>query len=434
MNSDSHLSDTSVCQQTSSDLSTAPVGIRPLSRAIGLAVLFGLIFGVGFFLWPMDLSECFRDGLQATEVNDWKQVRSCIDQLLQDEQFHEHAALLQALELRARKRLEEALVAFSKAQTHPDTREIAFFAAARLLYDAGQFSQAIHMCHQLLSWNPENTESRRLLAAAYYDVGAMVPAINELRVLIEQQPKDHRPHYMQASILQDFERFEDAALAYEQAALRLRGASVVRDEVLAGWGTCLVRLRRYERALEVMKPAEPWPEIETQRSMALFALRQHDAALLAAESALSKSPLHPEAATVAAQCYELAGDVSDGIALLQKAAAKHPYELELQLRLADMLGTVGQTEAALEHRRLAGEITEYRRDFSHKQQALIQDDSNPLLRFEIGQLAEKLGKIDIARGWFKAAAGMANASDDVRNYWQQFQITHPEFGTSPLTY
>ncbi|MGB4710018.1 MAG: tetratricopeptide repeat protein [Fuerstiella sp.] len=433
MKPDSHQNKPTSIQQAPAGSTDIPQESRGLLRRSAILALCGIATSLAVWLWPVDLSRQFQTGLDAAEQGEWKTVRSCVKQLQQNHEFQEHAVLLQALELLARKRPEEALIAFSKARTHPDTREIAFKEAARLLYDAGQFSQTIQMCQQVLFWNPECTETRRLLAAAYYDIGAMVQAINALSVLIEQQPRDHRPHYMQASILHDFERFEDAALAYEQAALRLDGASIVRDEVLAGWGACLIRLRRHEQALRVMQPAGHWPEVETQRALAHFALRHHDAALTAAESALKELPLHPEAAAVAAQCYELAGNVAKGISLLQQAAAKHPYELELQLRLADMLGADGQTEAALQHRQLAGQITDYRRDFSHKQQALIHDDDDPQLRFEIGQLAEKLGKIDIARSWFKAAVGMTNASEEIRSYWQQFQAMHPNFPASPAT-
>ena len=199
----------------------------------------------------------------------------------------------------------------------------------------------------------------------------------------------------------------------------------MKDEILAGWGACLVRLRRHEEALEVLKPAGNWPDVETQRAVALFELRRPVEALEAAESALRKQPLHPEAATVAARCYELRGEADRGIEVLQAAAAEHPYELEIHLRLADMLSANGQPKAGLEHRRIAAEISEYRRDFSHKQQALVHDDNDAQLRFEIAELAEKLGKIEIARSWLRAAAGMSTATDDIRSYWQQFQERFP---------
>ncbi len=392
--------------------------------SVALAVVGGT---VGFLCWPesIDSSTRFETGLAAVKRQDWKTVRRCAHQLQQDDDFQAHASLLHGYDLMAAGQAEDAFVTFSQANSHPETREFAYHEAASMLYESGQFSQTILMCRQVLEWNASRTDTQRLLAAAYYDIGAMVQAISTLQVVIEQQPDDYRPHYMQATILHDFERFEDAALAYEQASWRLSQNTSARDEVLAGWGACLVRLRRYEEALKAMKPAGNGPEVEAQRAAALFSLRQSEAALKAAESALLQRPLHPEAVAVAAQCYELSGDGSRGITLLQQAAEAHPHQLELHVRLAEMLGANGQGEEALEHRKIAAKISEDRREFSHRQQALVHDETDASLRFEIAQLAVRLGKIEIARSWLRAAVGMASAKDEIRDYWQQFQQQYP---------
>ena len=410
---------------TSHNSGEASWASRRVWLALVVLVTIGTIVGSVFWPKPIDLSERFQTGLEAVQRGDWNTVRLCAHRLLQDDEHRAHAALLQAYEQLAFGQSEAAFVTFSEATSNPDTRELAYHEAASILYEAGQFSRTILMCRQVLEWNSGRTDSQRLLAAAYYDIGAMVSAINTLKVVAEQQPNDHRPHYMEASILHDFERFEDAAIAYEEAAKRVPQDSPARDEILVGWGECLVRLRRHAEAIEAMDPASSGPEVDAQRSVALFALRQPDAALRAAESALTRQPHHPEAVAVASQCYERNGDVERGIALLREAADLHPHELEVHLRLADMLGANGQLDAALEHRTIAATISEYRRDFSHMQQAMVHNDDDANLRFEIAQLAEQLGKIEIARSWLRAAVGMASATDEIRSFWQQFHERHP---------
>lgn len=402
---------------------------RQSSRGVWLWLVALAVVGViiGFAMWPrsIDPAERFQTGLEAVQRGDWKTVRLCAHHLQQDNDHQAHAFLLQGYDLRAAEQSEDAFVTFSKANSHPETREFAYHEAASILYEAGEFGQTILMCRQVLEWNSARTDTQRLLAAAYYDIGAMVQATNTLQVVIDQEPDDYRPHYMQAAILHDFERLDDAALAYEQAAKRLPQDSTARDEVLAGWGKCLVRLRRHEEALAAMTTAANVPDVEAQRAVALFALRQPESALKAAESALRQRPLHPEAVTVAAQCYERSSDAKRGIALLQLAVDAHPHELELHLRLADMLGANGQSGGALEHRQIAAEISEYRREFSHKQQALVHDENDAGLRFEIAQLAEQLGKIEVARSWLRAAVGMASVTDEIRSYFELFEQRHP---------
>ena len=398
--------------------------------------LIGLLLAGGltvFSFWPKvtSPSERFQTGLEAARKGDWETVRLCSHRLLQDDKHLAHAYLLQGYELRARGQLEEAFLTFSKANSHPETRELSYHQAAGILYETGQFSQTILMCRQVLEWNSAHTDSYRLLAAAYYDIGAMVQAIDTLKVVAEQQPDDYRPHYMEASILHDFERFEDATLAYEQAAKRLPQNSPASTEILVGWGECLVRLRRHLEALDILQPAANTLEAEVQRAVALFALRKPEAALKSAEFALTQRPLHPEAAAVASQCYEQNGEIDRGIKLLEQAADSHPHELELHLRLAEMLSAVGKTKDALKHRKIAASISEHRRDFSHKQQALVHNDNDANLRFEIAQLAEQLGKIEIARSWLRAAIGMKSTTDEIRSDWQRFNEQHPATHDSP---
>lgn len=392
-----------------------------------LIVALTAVCGLVFFLWSWlpDPENQFHSGLTAVKKHDWQSVRECSEQLLANDRYRAHGFLLQGFAHRSDGQFEKAFVAFNKAGDHVDTRETAYQEAASMLYEAEQYSQTIALCQQVLQWNPKRQDSLRLLAAAYYDIGAMAPAISTLQRVIDEAPDDHRPHYMQASILQDFEHFDDAVLAYEQAAKRITSASTVRDEVLAGWGACLVRLRRPAEALEVMQTASNWPEIETQRAVALFALRQPEAALQSAESALQQCPSAPEAVAVAAQCYELSGETERGLSMLKEAAALHPLELELQLRLAEMLSSNGQPEAALKHRQIAAEISNDRRDFSHKQQALVSNENNAALRFEIAQIAERLGKIELAGSWLRAAVGMSDATEEIRTYRRQFHERHP---------
>lgn len=399
-------------------------GLVALLLACGLTVIS---------FWPESIapSEQFQSGLDAVRKGDWKAVRMCAHRLLLDDQYQAHAYLLQGYELRAQGQLDEAFLTFSNANSHPETREKSYYEAASILYETGQFSQTILMCRQILEWNPDQTDACRLLAAAYYDIGAMVQAIDTLKVVANQAPDDHRPHYMEASILHDFERFEDATLAFEQAAKRLPLNSPARDEVLIGWGECLVRLRRHEEALEVLKPVSNNPEVEVQRAIASFALLRPQAALKSAESALAQRPMHPEAVAVAAQCYEQNGEINRGLALLKQAAELHPHELELHLRLAEMLSATEQTDEALKHRKTAASISEYRRDFSHKQQALVHNADDANLRFEIAKLAEQLGKVEIARSWLRAAVGMESATDKIRSHWQRFNDQYPATMSSP---
>ena len=388
----------------------------------------GVVGATLLFLWSrsVDYPKVFQEGLAACEAQNWLRAGECSERLSMNPQFQPHAFLLRGLQQKSEKRYAIAFQTFSKANDHPDTREYAYHEAATMLYEGGQFSQVILMCQQVLQWYSDRTATHRLLAAAYYDIGAMEQAITTLQQVIQREPSDYRPHYMQATILHDFERFEDASAAYDAAAQLVPKDSLANDEVLAGWGECLVRLRKFEQALSVMKLAADWPAVEAQRAVALFSLRQTEAALAAAESALKAMPLHPEAAIIAAQCYELSGESKRSIELLDQVLELHPNELQVHLKLAEILSATGAQDEALAHREAAGRISDLRRRFSHKQQELVRNDDNAALRAEVAAIAEQLGKFKLARTWLRAAAGMASSTPEIQSQWQQFQIRHSE--------
>jgi tetratricopeptide (TPR) repeat protein len=282
------------------------------------------------------------------------------------------------------------------------------------------------LLRQVLEWNPDRTESHRLLASAWYDLGAMEQAIVSLDQVIRLEPNDFRPHYMKATILRDFERFEDASIAFKEAVDRAPAGKPVADEIRSAWGDCLIRLRRYDDALKVLEPAGEWPEVLAWRSQACFSLRRFDDAQRLADQALSKEPLQPEALLVAAMTRERSGDARAAIQMLKDGLKKSPNELRYHHRLADFYGAVGDVEAATLHRNRAGEIAELRSKFSAAHQAMVRDTGTAAKRLELARLAEALGETEMARSWFFAALSLAPEDTEIKTAWQQFQDAHPE--------
>lgn len=395
-----------------------------LSGPIARLAMFSGALAFAFFVFRPTQAppeSVFAEGLQAAEKADWETLDDCVLRLSSIPESAPRAAVLKAFRQKADGDTDQAFLTFSQATDHPDTREIAYHEAAQLLYDQGEFGQVILMCRQVLQWNESRTKTRRLLAAALYDIGAMIQAIEALNIVIEAEPDDFRPYYMKATILHDFERFDDAELTYRAGAKHVTESNVARPEFLAGWADCLVRLRRFDEALKLLDTSNTDTRGLSVKAAALFATRQFDQALSAAEVILMREPFHPDATAVAAQCQELNGNRSQGIEMLQAAISQHPHELELHLRLSELLGAAGRTDEAVNHRERAGQIAEFRRLFSKKQQELVHDDNNADLRFEIGQLAEQLGKIQIAGSWYRAAIGMPTCTDEIRLHWAAFQ-------------
>ena len=371
---------------------------------------------------PADL---YRSGRAAVLKADWKSATAAADQLQSLPAWKAHAGLLRGFVARGRGQLREALLLFSAANHNPKTRTEAYFQAGSICYQLQQYSQATLLLRQVLEWQPDHPDALRLLAASWYDIGAMEKAIQTLREVSRIAPADCRPIYMQATILRDFERFEDAALAFVEAAEKAPANSTVAREIHAEWGDCLIQLRRWEQALAVLQKAGDWPDVLALRAQAMFSLRRFDEASALANQALTHDPTQPDAALVAAAASERRNQIDNGLQLLNRCLQKHPFDLRLHNRTAELLAAVNRTAEAEQFRRQAAEIARLRAQLSSTQQELVRDSSNVEKRLEIAAVAEQLGELKTAEQWLRAAVGMAPELPAANAALQQFLQKHP---------
>jgi len=384
---------------------------------------FGLL--ITFLLPAQAPAELYRSGRAAVLKKDWKSATSAADRLQHLPAWKAHAALLRGYVARGRGQLNEALLLFSSANHNPATRTEAYFQAGSICYQQQQYSQATLLLRQVLEWQPDHTDALRLLAASWYDIGAMEKAIQNLREVVRLAPADYRPVYMQATILRDFERFEDAALAFAEAAEKTPSNSTVALEIHAEWGDCLIQLRRWEQALAVLQKAGNWPDVVALKAQAMYSLRRFDEASSLANQALTLDPTQPDAALVAAATSERRNQIDAGLQLLTNCLQKHPFDLRLHNRMAELLATLNRTAEAELFRKQAAEIAALRARLSAAQQELVRDTATVEKRLEIAAVAEQLGELKTAEQWLRAAAGMAPDQLAPATALQQFLQRHP---------
>lgn len=408
-----------------SDLSTNSAILSPWNFA--RLVLMLSLCGCSQPSKPMAL---YLEGKAAAEDGDEAALNRCLAELPELPENEPVRAMLKGHLYRLQNRPQKAIREFSRANQDIRTREDSYFEASRLSYQSKQFSDVIKLLRQVIKWNPDRIEAHRLLAAAYYDIGAMEQAISSLEEVVRIAPDDFRPHYMKATILQDFERFGDAEEAFKEAVSRVPEDTRVSDEVRLGWGDCLVRLRRYDEALRALENAGEWPDVLARRAQANFALRRFEDARLSATAALREQPLHLDASVVMAQLEERDGSMDEAIRRLREVSEKYPMELPPLLRLADLLASAGRTEESLQIRNRSGEIAELRAQFSKAHQEVVRDLTNVSLRLQLAQLADKLGDHQLAAGWYLAAVGMAPQDASILNQWHSFLKRHPDLTPS----
>ena len=382
-----------------------------------LAVLISLVVWVR---GNRDPKSIYQQALAAVREGNFEQAAYLSSELLNSKSHRAHGALVRGFCLLAEGDSDAAMYVFSEANQHLETREESYFQAARICVDRKSYTEATALLQQVLAWNPARAEAHRLLAVIYFDIGAMEPALDSLQKVIELTNNDYRPFYLKATILKDYEQFEDAIQAFKAAADRLPGDQALRDEISLGTAECLIRLRRYEQVLNVLESCSPRAEILVLRADACFNLRRFDQAKLLAEQVLTERPESVEAMVLSARLLEMDGRNADAIQLLQAAIEREPMSSELHHRLADVLGADGRTDQALEVRGRAGQIASLQEEFTALHKQAITDTQDVALRLKLADLAQQLHKPDLAEMWLRAAFGMAPNDPKVQEAWQQY--------------
>jgi len=400
--------------------------ITAKSTVFSLILAAGSAVALAALLLPAQSpAELWKTGRSAVGQNDWKTAAAAADQLQKLPEWKAHAGLLRGYIARGNGQLNQALLLFSTANDNPATRTEAYFQAGSICYQQQQFAQATLLLRQVLEWQPGHLDALRLLAASWYDIGAMEKAIQTLSEVSKLAPEDYRPLYMQASILKDFERFEDSAITFRAAAEIAPPDSPVAREIQAEWGDCLIKLRRWDQALAVLDKAGDQPEVLALKAQTMYSLRRFDEADSLAEQALAKDPAQPNAVLVAAATRERRSQATAGLQLLTDCLKKHPFDLRLHHRMADLLAALNRPAEAEPFRNRAAEIAALRTQLSAAQQALVRDSSTAQKRLEIAAVSEQLGELNTAEQWLRAAVGMAPDHPEPRTALQQFLQRHP---------
>lgn len=358
--------------------------------------------------------ELFGQGLKMLQANQPEATRELIRELRGGKDSAAWGDLLDGLRLNQLGQTEDALIALSLAGDHVQTRGEAYRTAATILLDMGRYSEAIPMLQQTLQWNPEAEEERRLLAAAYYDIGAMEPALDHLQKLQRLRTDDFRPVYMMATILNDYEQFEDAVPRYEQALHLLPDRPELRDEVLLGYCECLMRLRRFRDALQQASAGSDRPELLLAQAESYFRLREYGETAALVDRVMSAQPELLQAQLLKSQLMDLNGETEAAVQLLQQVVQQRPAELEAHLRLADLLAVSGRTEAAAAARQQANEWAAVHEEFTSLHQQLVKDTSNAKLRLKLAQLALRMQRHELSQLWARAAVGLAIDDPETR--------------------
>lgn len=196
-----------------------------------------------------------------------------LDDALKREPKNATALLYRAEVFIAKNKLNEASADLRAALAiEPNSRTKLRLAA--LLAQAKQFDQAIALFQEVVNAEPTNADARTALTAAMIDSGKAESAITELEQLIKSEPNRAVLRAQLAELL--LPKQPEKALEHYRAAAELEPKNANHH---VGVASALVKLRKFQEAVDVLKPvlaANPKGDVEyfarTNLATALFEL------------------------------------------------------------------------------------------------------------------------------------------------------------------
>ena len=317
----------------------------------------------------------------------------------------EGQSVLRAAYSLKRQEFDRALFHVAKVSPIGPYRSTSLWIAGEALYRTGKLSQSIQILNSLISEVPDDLEGHRCLAAVYFDISAMQEARTELEHVIRLAPEDYRPHHLLGRIDLDFEKHA-FAISHYRKALELCKVPERQRELRRGLARSLRGDRQFAELLETVSPDDPDPELQTCRADALWSQAKVEEARKTLDAVLQKEPTLADALLLSARINLDSGQLAVAEEQLKRLLSVDPHNVVARYQLAQVQRQAGNIEAFQESMQLREQTQKLMDELVELNQQIIDTPGNPDLCLQIADVAEQLGKQELAESWRKAAFGL----------------------------
>lgn len=392
---------------------------RVLWASAGIFCAGGL-FLLGRLLLTPSAAERFERALAACDAGDFKVVREEAAALRQLTDYEAEADLLAGLLALRSGRLQEAVATLESSRNDPDIQGRAWTITGEAFFTARQLDEARRALETAVHYDPDQVQAHRLLGATLYDLGAMGRAIEHLEKTAALDLDDPRPHRLIGLIYKDYERYGDAVIAYRESLRRTPHRDLAND-VRYELAECLIAQRNYTEAQAVLRESPRLPDIRVLEAECHVALGEPERAQALVQQVLDVTPDHVGALMMMATIAMEDRRFDEAIATLERAREIEPGDPIVHMKLAQAYRQNGDAESADTSLEEMQRLRDLKLQFSELHQQTLNDVTNADLRFQLGELANKLGRPDLARVWFEAALALAPSHTRARKALRELE-------------
>ncbi len=365
---------------------------------LAVVLVAGLVVAARLWASPQRVFDRAKTALHA---GDEATVRQELRHLQGVPAFAPHRRFLSGALLLRSGKFDEALQEFEFSVNHPDLQIESLILSGQAFYQSGRSGNAQQLWNRALGLQPDHVDVHRWLGVLYYDLGAMDLAILHLQKASELAPSDSRPDRLMGLINKDYERPDEAVKHYRES-LRRDARQPDHESILLELAYCQIRLFDYQNALETLKQTARSSKQQLLQAECTLSMGDKSSAQVLLESALSAEPRNKEALLLKGRMELESGKFADAIKTLNDAVGYYPKDFVTRFKLVQALRRQGDAETAQQQEAIANELKELWRKFSDLHMQAMKEPRNASARQELGNLALRLDRPDLAKSWFQA--------------------------------
>ena len=369
-----------------------------------IVVTLGALIALGYWISQRPQRH-FDLALQDVERQDWAAVRRRAKALETSAGYFPHAQLLWGIAEIQDDQLLYAIEDLQAAMLHKETKPLACAYAGEAWFKLRQYARAEQMLLAAHAEAPNRVDTHRWLAALYYDTGAMGHSLVHLTKTAELAPTDPRPHRLIGLIDKDFENYEPAIVAYQES-LRRAPQQPDREIVLLELAESQVRARQYSDALVTLSQCQESARRQVLEAECHFAMDGKERAKSVLADVLRQVPNRPDALVLLGGILLDEGDLTGAIRALTRCLAVDPLDYTARYRLGQAYQRQGNLVEATKHAKIAEEMKSLREEFAQLHHQAITKPHDAEIRYQLGVVARKLNRPDLAHNWFQAALAL----------------------------
>ena len=362
----------------------------------------------------------FRTAVQALDNGDIETAMQIRDELAASQQYHVLATAIDGMLLVTQGKYEQAIAVAEEISAVPVMQAEAYVLAGEVFQRQNRLNEAIGALSSALEINPQHLRANLLIGAVYYDTGAMRLASQHLRRAAELDPSNASALLLSGKIHKEYEQYQEALADYNQALTRITKPELelhTRVEM----ALCQTELRQLDEARATLADCPTAPAVVAAQALISEAAGNFDLAQSQAQEALDRSPQNRIATLVLGRIYVTQRNWDQAIQLLGGWVEKDAFDHEVRLLYGRALVGAGKTEVGQREIQAATDLKNTFLKFADLHQEAIKRPDDAALRVELGQLAEKLGKMKLARTWYLAAIGLDPANAPAQEALQKLE-------------